>query len=208
MCICDLGKETPVPWVSLGDFFVGEKDFTSEKDRKVLEQKLYKLHAATGHSSIRNMVIALEKRGAPKHVVEMAKGFWCAVCEEHGKLKPRHAASVEPLPPKWATACADGGHWVHPGNNETYGFAILIDEGSRFRAAHILCQEKKQTMSARRFLCYFQEGWTQYFGNPKTLRLDPAGAFRSKEFEAYCDKHSIYLRLIGSLGSLNRPHGV
>ena len=79
--------------------------------------------------------------------------------------------------PKWATACADGGHWVHPGNNETYGFAILIDEGSRFRAAHILCQEKKQTMSARRFLCYFQEGWTQYFGNPKTLRLESGWCF-------------------------------
>ncbi|CAE7903842.1 unnamed protein product, partial [Symbiodinium sp. KB8] len=38
-----------------------------------------------------------------------------------------------------------------------------------------------------------QEGWFQYFGLPRTLRLDPAGAFRSHALEAFCDKHSIFL---------------
>ena len=51
-------------------------------------------------------------------------------------------------------------------------------------------------MKASHFLAYFQEGWCQYFGHPQTLRLDPAGAFRSNEVETYCDQHGIYLDFI------------
>lgn len=103
---------------------------------------------------------------------------------------------MEPLPPKWATVCADGGTWTHSETNETIGFAVLIDEGCRFRTARILSRGKKQTMSASQFLNYFREGWAQYFGNPQCLRLDPAGAFRSNEVEAYCDQHGIYLDVV------------
>ncbi|OLQ01173.1 Copia protein [Symbiodinium microadriaticum] len=45
-------------------------------------------------------------------------------------------------------------------------------------------------------LHYLQEGWVQYFGHPRCLRLDPAGAFRSAAVEAWCDKHSIFLDII------------
>ena len=82
------------------------------------------------------------------------------------------------------------------GTKETVGFAVLIDEGSRFRAARILSRGRKQTMSASQFLHYFKEGWVQYFGKPNTLRLDPAGAFRSNEVEAFCDAESIFLDFI------------
>ena len=51
-------------------------------------------------------------------------------------------------------------------------------------------------MSASQFLHYFKEGWVQYFGKPNTLRLDPAGAFRSNEVEAFCDAESIFLDFI------------
>lgn len=51
-------------------------------------------------------------------------------------------------------------------------------------------------MTAAQFLGYLQEGWCQYFGNPNTLRLDPAGAFRANEVEQFCDRHGIYLDYI------------
>lgn len=73
---------------------VRRKNFYNE----LLQQQLYLLHAATGHSSTRNMFVALQKRGAPKEVIEAAKQFRCSVCEETGKLKPRPVASLEPLP--------------------------------------------------------------------------------------------------------------
>lgn len=46
------------------------------------------------------------------------------------------------------------------------------------------------------FLHYLKEGWIQYFGKPNALRLDPAGAFRSNEVEAFCDAESIFLDFI------------
>ena len=53
-------------------------------------------------------------------------------------------------------------------------------------------------MTAAEFLDYLrgQEGWIQYFGKPVTLRLDPAGAFRSHEMEHFCDDQGILLDVI------------
>lgn len=179
--------------------FVGDSKLKEPRNTKELEElnrKLYLLHAATGHSSVRNMVSALQKRGVHPEVLEAAKRFKCPVCEERGRLKPRHVASLEPIPPKLSTICADGGTWTHPVTKETVGFVVIIDEGSRFRTAKILSSGKRQTMSASQFLQYLQDGWTQYFGLPVTLRLDPAGAFRSHEVETYCDQNGIYLDVI------------
>ena len=43
---------------------------------------------------------------------------------------------------------------------------------------------------------YLRDGWFQFFGVPNVLRLDPAGAFRSREIEKMCDDYDIYLDLI------------
>ena len=161
-----------------------------------VKKQLYQLHAATGHGSIRHMVEALRKRGSPEYVLELAKQFTCHVCQERSKVSHKHVASLEPLPPKWATICADGGHWIHPSTGEHVEFALVIDEGSRFRAARVMCRGKHKTMNASQFLLYLQEGWCQYFGMPQSLRLDPAGAFRSNEVERFCDRHGIYLDFI------------
>ena len=118
-----------------------------------LKKQLYLLHAATGHCSTRNLVMALKKRGASDRVIKAAEEFQCTICAEKQKLNGKHAATLEPLPPKWAVLSADGGHWTH--NNETkesVGFAVLIDEGSRFRTAKILCRGKKQSMNASQFI--------------------------------------------------------
>eukprot|EP00439_Symbiodinium_sp_Y106_P077160 s542_g16.t1 len=73
---------------------------------------------------------------------------------------------------------------------------LVIDEGSRFRCARILTTGAKQSPNAQACLHYLQEGWVQYFGHPRCLRLDPAGAFRSAAVEEWCDKHSIFLDVV------------
>ena len=166
------------------------------KQVEMIKKQLYKLHAATGHGNTRHMVEALQKRGAPKHVLQLARDFECAICKEKHKVNHKHAASLEPLPPKWSSLEADGGKWIHPVTGEYVEFAMIIDQGSRFRAARIMCRGKHKTMKASMFLHYLQEGWCQYFGHPQHLRLDPAGAFKSNEVEDYCNKHGIFLDFI------------
>ena len=75
-------------------------------------------------------------------------------------------------------------------------FLLFIDDGSRFRMGKIMCRGHNHAMNAVMFTNYLREGWCQYFGFPQTLRLDPAGAFRSNEEEGFCDKHGIYLDFI------------
>ena len=73
---------------------------------------------------------------------------------------------------------------------------LAIDEGSRFRTAKILTKGAKQTPNSAACLNYLSESWIQVFGKPKTLRLDPAGCFRSTAVENFCDRHDIYMDVI------------
>ena len=167
-----------------------------DKETQRIQKQLYMLHAATGHGSIRHLIESLKRRGASERVLEVAKQFRCSICEERQRVQPRNLASLEPLPPKWHTVSADVGNWHHPTKGEHVQFLVVIDECTRFRTARILTRGSKQQPSASLCLQYFQEGWVQYFGLPRTLRLDPAGAFRSQAVETYCDKHSIFLDLV------------
>ena len=170
-----------------------EREVNSRQRRAKIDKQIYLLHAATGHGSMRHLIDALKRRGASEEVLQAAREFKCSVCHEKQRVQPRHLASLEPLPPKWHTVSADVGHWHHPTTGEDVQFLVMIDENTRFRTARILTRGSKQQPSATACLNYFQEGWMQYFGVPRTLRLDPAGAFRSQALEAFCDKHSIFL---------------
>ena len=161
-----------------------------------IKKKLYLLHAATGHGSTRNLVEALRRRQAPTRVLELAEKFECSVCQEKRRIQHKHVASLETLPPKLATVSADGGRWTHPTSQEEIEFVCAIDEGSRFRVTKVLKKGRKQTMSASDFLAFLDEHWVQYFGLPHNLRVDPSGAFRSREVEAYCEARGIYLDII------------
>ena len=168
----------------------------SNKQDEAIKRKLYLLHAATGHGSVRHMVEALRRRNASPRVLELAKSFRCTVCEEKRKVQPRQVASLEPLPPKFHTLTCDVGHWTHPTTNEQQNFMVIVDEGSRFRMARILTKGKAQAPNAAVCLNFLSEGWIQTFGRPKTLRLDPAGSFRAMAVEGFCDRNGIYLDII------------
>ena len=118
------------------------------------------------------------------------------VSEERQQIGARHLASLEVLPPKWHAVSADIGHWRHPATGEHVQFMLIIDQGSRFRLARILTKGSKQQPSGPACLHYLEEGWSQVFGQPRALRLDPAGAFRGQAITEYCDRHGIHLDLI------------
>ena len=162
-------------------------------DPETLNKLLYRLHAATGHGSISSLIQLLKKRNVSPAVLEAAEKFKCSVCQEKAKIQPRHLASLEPLPPRFHTVSTDIGHWNHPQTGEPIQFMLIIDEGSRFRVAKALTKGSKQQPNAATCIQYLREGWSQYFGMPRTLRLDPGGAFRSQRIVEFCDQEGIYL---------------
>ena len=60
----------------------------------------------------------------------------------------------------------------------------------------VLSRDKARHPNAAMCLNFLQEGWLQYFGRPRVLRLDPAGPFRSHCVEGFCDRHGIFLDII------------
>ena len=191
----DLGFPLPPPQreeaCAVGQARLGRRRPLLQEEQ--IKRQLYQLHAATGHGSTRNLVNLLKKRNVDPLVVKLAEEFQCSVCAEKKKVQPRHLASLEALPPKFHTISTDIGHWKHPQTGEHVQFMLIIDEGSRFRTARILSKGSKQQPNAGTCLNYLREGWSQYFGMPKALRLDPAGAFRSQAVVDFCDQEGIYL---------------
>ena len=189
----------PVPNLEIQEAYPAEAQASMRERRKEderIRKKLYLLHCATGHSHPKHMIQALKRRGADERVLKLAAEFKCDVCKENQRPLPRNLAALEPLPPKLYTIGADIGHWAHPHTQMSLQFMIVVDEGSRFKAARILSSGSKQSPNAQTCLSYFQEGWVQYFGHPRALRLDPAGAFRSAAVEAWCDRHAVHLDIV------------
>ena len=168
------------------------KDWTPEEIRR----RLYLLHAATGHGSKRHLLQVLKNKGVHPKILEAAEGFECPVCKERQRPQPRNLSSLEPVPQKFEVVSADVGHWINPKTKEKHQFVMFVDEGSRFRVARVVLHGKHQHVSASLFISTFRECWTQYFGYPRTLRMDPDGAFRSVELADFCDQQQIYLDLI------------
>ena len=177
------------------DAFAATTPEQNTEEARIMKQ-LHLLHSATGHGSVKTMLDTLKRRGVSEKVLKVAQRFQCSTCQERKRPPPRNLASLEVLPPRWHTISADIGHWVHPRTGEHVQFMIIVDEGSRFKVAKILSRGSKQQPSAATCLAYLREGWSQIFGRPDVLRLDPAGAFRSRQVEEYCDRISIYLDLI------------
>ena len=168
----------------------------SDARKEEIKRKLYLIHAATGHGALRHLIQALKRRQAPAEVIRLAEEFRCPVCEERSRPRPRNLASLEPQPPKWMTVSCDMGTWFHATTGEHHQFVLCIDEGSRFRIGRMISSGKKGHVSAQQFLTCFRENWTQYFGNPHTLRVDPDGSFRSHEVSNYCDRYNIFLDIV------------
>ena len=83
----------------------------SEQERNRILGLIKHIHSVSGHGSVENLVKAMQRRGVPEHVLELAKTFRCPICEERKRVAPRRPASLETLPKKWQVVQSDMGSW-------------------------------------------------------------------------------------------------
>ena len=168
----------------------------SKEELDGIMSRLKRIHSATGHCSKEYLLRALQRRNADPKVLEVAKLFRCSVCEEKQQTKPRPTASLEDIPPKWSRLQADVGTWYHPELKKSWSFVLAIDEGSRFRIGFMFEEGKTQSIKATDFITFFENHWKPLFGNPATIRLDPAGSFRSQQLDDYFSNRGIMVEHI------------
>ena len=190
------GREEPPRRRDVVELPQRDGDLGAVRNRDEIRRKLYLLHAATGHGPVRHLLQALRRQGVSQEVLQEAEKFECSVCKKRRHPAPRPFSTLEPHPPKWSTISCDLGHWNHPVTGQHMQFLMIVDEGSRFRVGRFMNDGTKKHVTAAQFLETLRESWTQYFGLPNVIRLDPDGAFRSKAVEEYCDRHQIHLEVI------------
>eukprot|EP00439_Symbiodinium_sp_Y106_P052536 s5801_g7.t1 len=69
----------------------------AKKRRAAIEKKLYLLHAATGHGSVRHLIDALKRRGDSEEVIQIAKEFKRSICHEKQRGKQLIKCCAEQL---------------------------------------------------------------------------------------------------------------
>ena len=168
----------------------------TEAERREVERKIQHIHRNTGHSSIENLIKALERRGVPRKIIRIAREWKCPVCTERRRPDPRRYASLETIAAKWEVLETDVATWVHPDGQRKANFMLFVDTGSRFMAGRVIHEKKTPGVTWEEMRQAFEEVWMAMFGKPKVLRVDPAGAWRSNAAEAYCNERNIILEPI------------
>eukprot|EP00435_Cladocopium_sp_Y103_P018219 s2415_g4.t1 len=158
-----------------------------------IQKLLRHIHSVSGHGSTQTLARALQKRGVPDHVLELARRFECPICLERKRVAPRRPASLETIPLKWQVVQSDLGSWYHPITKDKCKFIMFIDEGSRFRTGKILFENSRNQATWPIVRQCFEEHWLSHHGQPESIRVDPEGVWRGEEADAYCRESGISL---------------
>ena len=161
---------------------------TREEKEKILRH-IQHIHSVTGHCSMQYLLDALKRRGVPTKVLDIAKRFQCPSCQERRRPDPRLPSSLDMIHKKWQVVQTDVADWTHPDNLQKYKFVIFVDEGSRYRSGAVLANPRSAPFPEIREA--FESHWLQHFGKPEVLRVDPCGAWRSKNAEKYLEDNHI-----------------
>ena len=162
-----------------------------DREREEIVRRIQHVHRCTGHGDMKGLVKALQKRGAAPHVVELAKQWECPTCAERKRPDPRRFSTFDGIVPKGDIVEADIATWVHPINRNKKQIAVFTDVGSRFAVGKFIERGTWEELQDA-----LNELWIPYFGRPKTLRVDPAGAFLKGEADLYLAEQDIFLDVI------------
>ena len=171
------------------------EDF-AEGEKEEIEKKIQHIHRATGHGSMKNLVEALEKRGVPPKVLQVAKQWKCPMCETYKKQDPRRFSTLETIPRRWQRVQMDMGSWCHPRTKKKFHFLMMVDEGSRFRMGRIVSYNPANNTTWTTIQQVFTESWLPIFGQPQVLRVDPQGPMMSNQADQYASEHGILVNYL------------
>ncbi|CAK0828505.1 unnamed protein product, partial [Prorocentrum cordatum] len=149
-----------------------------------LMRAVMRLHRNTGHRPPRVMIRILRRRGASATTFAAVKQIKCSSCIENQVHRPRPTAVLDPARDLWQVVGIDVKEIV--GNDQIkQEYLVIMDEASKLTLAvkifSVPAQESRNC-TAKEMLNAFRGHWSDRYGMPSALRLDPEGAFVSHEF--------------------------
>ena len=176
--------------------------------------EVLKLHRKLGHPSRQAFLKMLRGRGAGQLIKTLASIVHCPDCQEASIPPSRRAVTLEQATELWEV--------IHMDNMEitvgdhSYHFQVVVDEASGYAAATFLFKQEVSPGVGRNpttqdCLHALHQGWLQYFGYPKMIKLDE-GAHRGRQFEEWAEGHGVEVNVVpaeshGQIGQVERMIG-
>ncbi|CAE8593334.1 unnamed protein product, partial [Polarella glacialis] len=104
--------------------------------------------------------------------------------------------TLEPIPPKWKVMQVDVGTWTDPRDNKKWKFVLFTDEGCRLKVGKLVFQHSTRQVTWDDLKTTFEELWVPHFGKPEVIRMDPDGAWRNRDADAYFAERGVLLEPI------------
>ena len=188
------------------------KQFTDQELMRVARE-LMSLHKKLGHPSRQAFVKMLRDRGASSMVRTIASNMKCMDCEESLMPPARRAVTLEHATQLWEVLQVDNMEFTV--DDTTYHFQVLVDEASGYGAANFFFSHparESRCPTGMEVLQHLHQGWIQYFGYPRCIKLDKEGAHRSKQLDEWAEAHGVELEGIpaeahGQIGKVERLIG-
>ena len=167
-----------------------------EKEFKQMRETVRKLHVRAGHPSNRALYTMLKSRGVDSRILKIALERKCDECQEVRLPKPHIGVSFHTCNILWHTLQMDIGQVIV--NEEKLHVLFLIDEASRYLAAHDLFRiprSASRNATSEEVVRAIEQTWAQHHGLPNIIRCDPEGCFRGAVFSDWCKSRGVDLQL-------------
>ena len=177
-------------------------------------RELMSLHKKLGHPSRQAFVKMLRDRGASSMVRTIASNMKCMDCEESLMPPARRAVTLEHATQLWEVLQVDNMEFTV--DDTTYHFQVFGGRGFRLRGSKNFFfshpARESRCPTGMEVLQHLHQGWIQYFGYPRCIKLDKEGAHRSKQLDEWAEAHGVELEGIpaeahGQIGKVERLIG-
>eukprot|EP00438_Fugacium_kawagutii_P018226 Skav218341 [mRNA] locus=scaffold755:624672:632918:- [translate_table: standard] len=164
------------------------------KKLEAVKQLMLRVHRASGHSGMSNLVQLLRNKGAPSWALEIASNLTCPECIEASKPRPRPPASMGELPKIYEILGTDV--FEYEAGKVKYKMVLWRDRASGLTFLdHLHTYETGAWEPTSRDLIRSFMKWQMIYPTPRWVMADSARYYTSEEFTSYLNRAGVGLTI-------------
>ena len=165
------------------------------KRLEAIKQMMLRVHRASGHPGMSNLVQLLKARGSPGWALELAANLECPECKEASKPKPRPPASLGEIPPIYEHLGTDVFEHEEP-TGVKHKLIIWRDRGSGLTMIdHLKRYETGNWEPTTADVIKSMTRWLMTYPSPKWTVADSARYYTSQEFMNFLNRSGVGLTI-------------
>ena len=163
------------------------------KRLEAVKQLMLRVHRASGHAGMSNLVQLLKARGSPGWALELAANLECPECKEASQPRPRPPASLGEIPPIYEHVGTDVFEHEEP-SGVKHKLILWRDRGSGLTMIdHLARYETGSWNPTTQHVIKSLSKWLMVYPMPKWIVADSARYYTSQAFMDYLNRSGVGL---------------